>query len=71
MSTQAIVLSISLGIIAGLLVGYVIGHRDGRNLEWLDHYFAAVRKERARHDAQGKFCTPKTNETHTEDQNHA
>ena len=55
MSDTAILATVLLALICGLLVGHIIGSKRGRDEQWCDDYFAAIARDRARRDAQGKF----------------
>jgi len=56
------VLCLALAMVFALWFGYVIGRGSGldqgRAEGWLEHYDSTARRERARHDALGRFKKP-------------
>lgn len=46
-----------LAALCGAGVGWVYGERHGRDTQWLDDYFAAIKKLQPR-DKYGRFTVP-------------
>ena len=55
MSTQAIVIVVALAAGVGWLVGWLMGDAHGRDTQWVNDYFGAVAKDRARRDERGRW----------------
>lgn len=61
MSPSAIIMLVLAGTLAGLLAGFIVGREFGRQCgrdeQWVDDFITQAKREAARHDKSGKFCT--------------
>ena len=55
MSTLSTIIYILVAAAVGFLVGNHIGYAEGRNVQWVDDWLAAQRREQARRDKLGRF----------------